>query len=117
LITAGWPCLAGNPDHTDQIEEGSVTNPRRQAAKPTHAWKLQDAKAHFSQVVRDAQQHGPQRVTVHGKDAVVILSAEEYDRLAPASQPSLSAVLSNSPLKDLAFDHTSVRAPVRDVEL
>jgi prevent-host-death family protein len=79
---------------------------------------LQDAKAHFSEVVREAQQHGPQRVTVHGRDAVVILSAEEYDRLAPpALQPSLSKVLSNSPLKDLDFEHASIRAPVRNVEL
>jgi prevent-host-death family protein len=99
-----------------------VPGPRRRSPKPSrpHAqvWKLQDAKAHFSQVVREAQQHGPQRVTVHGKDAVVILSAEEYDRLAPlAPQPSLSTVLSNSPLKDLDFEHGSIRVPVRDVEL
>jgi prevent-host-death family protein len=99
-----------------------VPNPRRQIPKSTRprppVWKLQDAKAHFSQVVREAQQHGPQRVTVHGRDAVVILSAEEYDRLAPpASQPRLSEVLSKSPLKDLEFEHASIRAPVRNVEL
>jgi antitoxin Phd len=82
------------------------------------AWKLQDAKAHFSQVVREARERGPQRVTLHGKDAVVILSAEDYARLAPvAAQPSLHALLSCSPLRDLDFDHGSVRSPVRDVEL
>ena len=82
------------------------------------AWKLQDAKAHFSEVVREAREHGPQRVTLHGKDAVVILSAEDYARLAPAAaQPSLHALLSSSPLRDLDFEHGSVRAPVRDVEL
>jgi prevent-host-death family protein len=44
--------------------------------------------------VREAQQDGPQRVTAHGKDAVVILSAEDYARLAPAAaQPSLHALL------------------------
>jgi hypothetical protein len=37
------------------------------------AWKLQDANARFSQFVREALEHGPQRVTLHGKDAVVIL--------------------------------------------
>jgi prevent-host-death family protein len=95
-----------------------VANPSRRIPRRAQVWKLQDAKAHFSQVVREAQQHGPQRVTVHGRDAVVILSAQEYDRLAPAaSLPSLSAVLSNSPLKELDFEHASVRAPVRDVEL
>ena len=82
------------------------------------AWKLQDAKAHFSQVVREARDNGPQRVTLHGKDAVVILSAEDYARLAPAAeQPSLHALLSRSPLRDLDFEHESVRSPVRDIEL
>lgn len=82
------------------------------------AWKLQDAKARFSQVVREAQEHGPQRVTLHGRDAVVILSAEDYARLAPAAaQPSLHALLSQSPLRELEFDHESVRSPVRDVDL
>lgn len=88
------------------------------APRPLKAWKLQDAKAHFSQLVREAQQQGPQRVTLRGKDAVVILSAEDYARFAPAAaQPSLHALLSQSPLRDLDFEHASVRAPVRDVEL
>ena len=82
------------------------------------AWKLQDAKAHFSRVVREALEHGPQRVTLHGRDAVVILSAEDYGRLAPvAAQPSLHALLSRSPLRDLDFERESVCSPVRDVEL
>jgi antitoxin Phd len=88
------------------------------ADRQLKVWKLQDAKARFSEVVREARQHGPQRVTLHGKDAVVILSAEDYARLAPAAaQPSLHALLSRSPLRDLEFDHKSVRHPVRDVEL
>jgi antitoxin Phd len=102
----------------------SPTHPRtaKNSVKTAHdllpAWKLQDAQAHFSQVVREAREQGPQRVTLHGKDAVVILSAEDYARLAPvAAQPSLHALLSGSPLRDLDFEHGSVRAPVRDVEL
>jgi prevent-host-death family protein len=47
-------------------------------------WKLQDAKARFSEVVRKAQAEGPQRVTVHGKDAVVVIAASEFDRSAPS---------------------------------
>src|SRR5207244_4133468 len=82
------------------------------------AWKLQDARARLSQAVREAGEQGPQRVTLHGKDAVVILSAEDYARLAPAAaQPSLHALLSRSPLQELDFEHGSVRPPVRDVEL
>ena len=44
-------------------------------------WKLEDAKARFSEVVRHAQADGPQRVSVRGRDAVVIVSVEDFDRL------------------------------------
>jgi prevent-host-death family protein len=46
-------------------------------------WKLEDAKARFSEVVRRAQSEGPQRVTVRGRDAVVVISAEDLARLLP----------------------------------
>ena len=46
-------------------------------------WKLEDAKARFSEVVRLAQSEGPQRVTIRGKDAVVIISVNELERLLP----------------------------------
>ncbi|PIE74408.1 MAG: hypothetical protein CSA18_05255 [Deltaproteobacteria bacterium] len=39
------------------------------------SWKLQDAKAQFSQVINDAIAFGPQRVTRRGKEVVVILTA------------------------------------------
>lgn len=82
------------------------------------AWKLQDAKAHFSQLVREAQQHGPQRVTIHGRDAAVIMSVADYARLVPTpKKQSLYELLSNSPLRDLDFEFESVRSPVRDFEL
>jgi prevent-host-death family protein len=42
-------------------------------------WKLQDAKARFSELVRRARAGKPQRVTVHGKDAVVIVDAERFE--------------------------------------
>jgi prevent-host-death family protein len=46
-------------------------------------WKLQDAKARFSELVRCAQTEGPQRVTVRGHQAVVVIAAEELARLLP----------------------------------
>ena len=42
-------------------------------------WKLQDAKARFSEVVRRARAGEPQRVTVHGKQAVVIVDLERFE--------------------------------------
>lgn len=53
----------------------------REPADPV--WKLEDAKARFSEVVRRARGVGPQRVTVRGRPAVVVVAADEYDRLAP----------------------------------
>jgi antitoxin Phd len=49
------------------------------------SWKLEDAKARFSEVVRRAQSEGPQRVTVRGRDAVVVISAAELQELLPQS--------------------------------
>lgn len=52
-------------------------------AKPGGTWSLQDAKTHFSEVVRRARDEGPQRVTVRGHDAVVVMATEEVNRLLP----------------------------------
>jgi antitoxin Phd len=49
-------------------------------------WKLEDAKARFSEVVRNAATRGPQLVTVRGKEAAVVLSPEEFERMLPAKQ-------------------------------
>ncbi|MGI4880336.1 MAG: type II toxin-antitoxin system Phd/YefM family antitoxin [Janthinobacterium lividum] len=54
---------------------------RIESADPV--WKLEDAKARFSEVVRLARDVGPQRVTVRGQPAVVVVAADEYDRLSP----------------------------------
>jgi antitoxin Phd len=59
-------------------------------------WQLQDAKNRFSEVVELALKDGPQTVTKHGKPAVVIISAAEYERsLAP--RKSLIELLRDCP--------------------
>ncbi len=82
-------------------------------------WNLQDAKARFSELVRQARQGGPQRVTVRGEDAVVVLSAADYARLAPAaSKTSLAALFADSPFARLDdFEDLLIRerSPVRDL--
>ncbi|MGB7197698.1 MAG: type II toxin-antitoxin system prevent-host-death family antitoxin, partial [Acidobacteriaceae bacterium] len=54
---------------------------KHQAAPALERWKLEDAKARFSEVVRLAATRGPQLVTIRGKEAAVILAPEEYERL------------------------------------
>ena len=87
-------------------------------APTKNRWRLQDAKAQFSKVVRDAQTRGPQRVTLHGRDAAVVVSAEEFDRMhRPVSGRDIVKALSDSPLREVVFERLSVKSPVRDVVL
>lgn len=48
-------------------------------------WKLEDAKARFSEVVRRAHSDGPQHVTVRGEESVVVISAEALRQLTRPS--------------------------------
>ncbi len=81
-------------------------------------WRLQDAKARFSELVRNAQSLGPQHVTVHGREAVVVISEEAYRRLkGRRSGRLLVDLLAASPLRDVEIEHEPVRGPVRNVEL
>ena len=81
-------------------------------------WSLQNAKTHLSQIVREAQRIGPQRVTLHGKDAAVIVAADEFDRLQhPVSGRDIVTVLAKSPLRDVEFERLTIKSKVRDVEL
>ncbi len=97
-----------------------ATSSRKSSRRPLGPgrWRLQDAKARFSELVRRAKETGPQRVTVHGKDAVVVVAADEWDRLnKPVSGRDLVDALANSPLKDVPIERLSEKAPIRDVKL
>jgi antitoxin Phd len=63
-------------------------SPRRNRRAPRgERWKLEDAKARFSELVRRARSEGPQRVSVRGKDAVVVIAAEDLDRILASPKP------------------------------
>ena len=79
-------------------------------------WKLEDAKARFSEVVRRAQSEGPQRVTVRGRDAVVVISVDDLDRLMPR-EPRLPFVDFMESLHLDGLDLTREPDRGRDVEL
>lgn len=79
------------------------------------AWQLQTAKQHFSELVERARRDGPQVVTKHGKDAVVVVSAEEYRRLR-SDEPSLLEFIRSAPDFD-ALDLNRAMDVGRDVEL
>jgi antitoxin Phd len=83
-------------------------------------WKLEDAKNRFSELVRLARRRGPQVVTRHGREAVVVLAVEDYRRLA-RQDVDLVEFLRNSPLAEALasgeFQLTRARDMPRDIEL
>ena len=84
-----------------------------------NAWKLQDAKARFSEVVRLAKEKGAQPVTKHGKTEVYVVAAEEFEKLNAANQPKptgqaiVDAFRDPRLPKDFTFSRDSVYSPVR----
>jgi prevent-host-death family protein len=79
---------------------GKTQSRNREANPAQKDWQLQEAKARFSEVFRLARECGPQRVTKHGRTAMVVLPAEEYERLSKpkARQGSLVQFFAESPL-------------------
>ena len=81
-------------------------------------WSVQDAKNHFSEVVEAARRGGPQTVTKHGKPAVVVVAAYDYERLIHlerAQAPSFAELLLAIPQDGGEFPRLLARP--RDVKL
>jgi prevent-host-death family protein len=79
---------------------------------------LQDAKARFSELVRRVRSEGPQHVTVHGRDEVVIISAEEFRRLkGDRTGKTLIAAMQDSPYRNIDIAPERTPLPVREVGL
>lgn len=60
------------------------------------SWPVQDAKAHFSEVIERARSEGPQVITRHGAERAVLLSIEDYQALA-GRKPDFKAHLLGGP--------------------
>lgn len=86
--------------------------------KDNAQWRLQDAKAQFSQVVEAALHGEPQHVTRRGRDAVVVLSEASYRALrdsARSGAPGFIAHLLAIP-KGAALAGKHEKVTLRDVE-
>lgn len=92
---------------------------KRAAAKGRRGyWLLQDAKARFSELVRKVRSEGPQHVTVHGRDEVVIIAAEEFRRLkGDVTGEALIKAMQASPYRDLSIEPKREPMPVRGISL
>lgn len=80
-------------------------------------WKLEDAKARLSEVVRLAGESGPQLVTIRGKEAAVIIAPADYERLLPKPKDHVPLV---EFLQSLSWDGLNIereRDTGREIEL
>lgn len=73
-------------------------------------WQMQEAKAKFAELVRKAASEGPQVVTHRGADAAVVLSIEEYRKLAPDKPNFIEFLLSGPKWDDETIDLINQRS-------
>jgi prevent-host-death family protein len=103
-----------------RIVKPKPTKPLHQARDRRRSghWPLQDAKARFSELVRRVRSEGPQHVTVHGRDEVVVIAAEEFRRLkGDLTGRALIAAMQASPHRDIDLTPARMKMPVRGVRL
>jgi prevent-host-death family protein len=98
--------------------------PARTSSRTTHkparlaTWLLQDAKARLSELVRLAATAGPQHITVHGREAAIVISPEEYQRLLNRQTgQALTDVMQACPDPNFDFLSERARMPVRDATM
>jgi prevent-host-death family protein len=78
-------------------------------------WQLQEAKQRFSEVVRRARDQGPQVVTRHGHDVVVVLAVEDYERLSGKRLGFKDFLRSEPYFDDLEIERSREIAPIVDL--
>jgi prevent-host-death family protein len=82
------------------------------------AWQVQTAKQRFSELVERAVNEGPQIVTKHGRETVVVIDIEEYRRLAAGTRSGMSFkefLLSIPKTDDLVIERS--KDPPREIDL
>jgi prevent-host-death family protein len=80
-------------------------------------WQLQEAKNKLSQLIKLAGRGNPQVITVHGKAAAVLLSAEAYEKLTSPPVGSLSSALLAPDIGGEDLDFSRDRDTGREIAL
>ena len=63
-------------------------------------WQIQEAKQHFSEMIRAVTSQGPQIITRHGEDIAIVIDVNEFHRLTRAATVDLTDVLLGGPKFD-----------------
>ena len=80
-------------------------------------WQLQEAKNRLSALVDAAISGEPQQVTRRGRPAVVVIAAEDYERLCRLERvcsPTFNDLLLEMPQDDGEFERLPM--PIRQLE-
>lgn len=79
-------------------------------------WQLQEAKNRLSEVVDRAVTKGAQVITKHGRPVVVVISAQEYEKLTHGGpREKLVEILRRCPVSGFVVEKT--RGPARKTDL
>ena len=91
--------------------------PIKQRELISEGWQLHEAKAQFSELVKQARERGPQHITVRGEPAVVLVSEEEFARLTSSRRSIVDHIVEGPPWPDDVVDAINNRSrdPGRDV--
>jgi prevent-host-death family protein len=79
-------------------------------------WSVASAKAHLSEVVNRALSEGPQLITRHGRQAVVVVSVEEWQRKTKRTD-TLADFFARSPLRGSKLKIERIKGGVRPIDL
>ena len=79
-------------------------------------WTVAEAKARFSEVIEQAKSRGPQTITKHGRTAVIVVSAEEWEKKTKRTG-NLAEFFAASPLRDSGIEIERKQDRPRKIDL
>jgi len=84
--------------------------------KPARTWGVAKAKARLSALIEEARRTGPQTITLRGRKAVVVVSAEEWERKAKR-RGNLAEFFASSPLRGSRLRIRRAKEGPRGIEI
>lgn len=80
-----------------------------------HAWQLQDAKNRLSELIRESRR-APQLITLRGKEEAVVLSCDDYRKLAQPKK-TWAELLGDAPPEARKLDLSRGKDTGRSIDL
>jgi prevent-host-death family protein len=79
-------------------------------------WTVAEAKAKLSELIERAEKEGPQKITRHGEETVVVVSVEEWKRKTER-RGNLAEFFLRSPLRGSGIDLKRRKDGPREIDL